>query len=181
MRERVVALDSDVWTYLMQANTLGYDPAQDPDKNLAREKSAVFQVFLYVDRIVILPTVKCQVARITDADRRSQHQGFGQVHLDEPLVDEASVVARARNLNQYHKGGQGEEEDCRIVAEAELANVDVLLSFDTDLRTRLTPHARLPLQAPFEYWKTLAIPRGTKPRREPDRCHPLYTAAWWHW
>lgn len=181
MRGRAVALDSDVTTYLMQANTAGYDPARDCDMEVAPERKAAFLVFLHIERIVALPTVRRQVARIADTDLRALHQGFELIHLDEPRLDEATVAIRARELEQYHKGGPGEEEDCRIVAEAELAGADALLSFDEDLRKRLGPHARLRLLAPSEYWTALGITQGTRPPKEPDRSHPLYSSAWWRW
>lgn len=176
-----VAFDSDILTYLMQANTAGYDPARDCDKEVAPEREAAFLLFLHVEPIVVLPTVKRQVARIPDADFRTLHQGFLMVHTEEPQLDEASIASRARKLGQHHKGDQGEEEDCRVVAEAELAAVDALLSFDMDLRRRLGPHARLPLLAPSEYWPVLGIPRGTRPPKEPDSLHPLYPETWWRW
>lgn len=165
----------------MQANTAGYDPARDCDGEVAPEREAAFLVFLHIEPILVLPTVKRQVARIPDADLRALHQGFELVHLEEPQLDEATVATRARELGQYHKGDQREEEDCRVVAEAELAGADSLLSFDKDLRKRLSPYARLPLLAPSEYWTALGIPRGTRPPKEPDRSHPLYPEPWWRW
>lgn len=64
--------------------------------------------------------MKRQVARIPDADFVALHHGFGLVHLEQPQLDEAAVAARANALGQYHQGRESEEEDCRIVAEAEL-------------------------------------------------------------
>jgi hypothetical protein len=85
MSRDAVALDSDVFTFLMQANTTGYDPTQDDDVKAAMEKVAVFRVFLHVERIVALPMVKKQVARIPHADFRTVHQGFLMVHLECPV------------------------------------------------------------------------------------------------
>lgn len=177
---RAVALDSDVTTFLMQANTAGYDPKGDTDAKVALEREAAFRVFLHAERIFALPTVNEQVARIPDADFRDLHKGFYLVHLEEPRLDASTVAARAQELGQYHKGGAA-KEDCQIVAEAELAGADVLLTFDGLLRKRLGLHARLRLLAPSEYWIALAVPRGATPAREPEMSHPLSDATWWRW
>jgi hypothetical protein len=165
----------------MQANTEGYDPQLDPDKKVAPERRAAFRVFLHVECILALPTVKQQVARIPNADLRNLHQGFHLVHLEEPLLDVSAVAARADELEPHHGGREGAAEDCQIVAEAELAGATVLLTFDETLRKRLGLRARLPLLSPSEYWVKLAISRGALPVREPAMAHPLSGATWWRW
>lgn len=185
MSRDAVALDADAFTFLMQANT-GYDPTQDSDVKVAMERVAVFRVFLHVERIIALPKVKSQVARIPHGDFRTVHRGFLRVHLEEPQVDDAAATARAKELGEYHQAREGaekrrREEDCRVVAEAELAEVDALLTFYKTLQKDLGSHARLRLLAPLEYWTALGIPRGATPVRVPDKTHPLYSADWWRW
>jgi predicted nucleic acid-binding protein len=109
-----------------------------------------------------------------------------QFNLEEPQVDDAAATARAKKLGQYHQAREGgekrrREEDCRVVAEAELAEADALLTFDKTLQKNLGSHARLRLLAPLEYWTALAIPHRATPVREPDKSHPLYHADWLRW
>jgi len=37
------------------------------------------------------------------------------------------------------------------------------------------------LMEPLAYLTSLKIPKGSKPRWEPDATNPLVTQTWWHW
>jgi hypothetical protein len=80
-------------------------------------------------------------------------------------------------LNEAHS----DEEDCRIVAEAELLEASWLVMFDKKLRRRLDRNARVALRYPSELWNELGIPRGTKPLFEPHPENPLIGESFWRW
>jgi hypothetical protein len=65
--DTLIAFDSNVLSYFLQANQAGYDPASDPDPMLAVEPVVAFRLFLYMDRAFVVPTVKREAKRIRDA------------------------------------------------------------------------------------------------------------------
>lgn len=73
-QDTLVAFDSNVLSYFLQANQAGYDPASDPDPVLAAERVAAFRLFLYMERAFVVPTVEREAKRIRDAIRRDEHR-----------------------------------------------------------------------------------------------------------
>jgi hypothetical protein len=74
-----------------------------------------------------------------------------------------------------------DEDDCRIVAEAELLEANHLVTFDKQMQKRLSGAARIPIVSASELWRQLEIPRGTPPIREPHATNPLSQQEWWRW
>ena len=178
----LVGLDTNVLDYFVRAMTEGYDPESDPDPVLAQEKVAAFRVFLFVDAVVVGPTVSEEI-------ENTRHPGFRQQltsvrdNLVEELVSlDATEVARQTDfLSRFHSGARN-HRDCLVVAEAEVGGLPVLLTFDAVLKKRLDGRTgSLRLTTPSEYWKQLNIPRGQRPRWHPSKTNPLYHATWWHW
>lgn len=174
-----VTFDSQVFTYLVEANSGAYNPATDTDQAVAQERIAALRIFLYHDVIVIPPTVAREFRSISDPERRQEHELFARVHLIEPdHLDPAKVDA----LATYYHGLHPSMNDCRIVAEAELLRIDFLLTHDADLFKHLGRRPGYPVLAlPSWFWQFMKIPRGKPPKWAPHPTHPLSQADWWRW
>lgn len=184
MIKALVGVDSNVLTYLIQASTGRYDPSTDPEPGLAPERVAAFRVFLYAQCLYIVPTVSKEVEAIrSNPGVRDWHLRFRDVLLGEVLgLDDSRVQERAEDLSKYHRDGRNFLNDCRIVAEAELGALHVLLTFDRRLRKNLDQQTgALRLRQPSEYWTELDIPQGTPPKWAPPSSNPLSKASWWRW
>lgn len=139
-----VTFDSQVFTYLIEANSGDYDPTTDPDQVVAQERVAALRVFLHHDIIVIPPTVGKESKSIPDHDRRKEHELFAHVHLIQPdHLDPTKVDALASHYFKFHPS----MDDCRIVAKAELLRIDFLLTHDTNLLKRLGHRKGYPVLA----------------------------------
>lgn len=180
-RYQLLALDAQVFTFLIQANSGLYDPATDSDLALATERVAVFRVFLYYPGLILaLPTVTRETGSIADPEWRRDHELFGRVQL---LTGMPLPTQKVDALAVYYESLHPSHiNDCRIVAEAELARVDFLLTYDFDLLKRLAAHTgHLQLEKPSSFWTFLNLPRGTPPNWIPHSSHPLAQANWWRW
>jgi hypothetical protein len=66
-----------------------------------------------------------------------------------------------------------------VVAEAEAAGAEVLLTCDARMIKHLGSRALLALMRPTEFMASLAIPPGTQPYWIPADGNPLATQTWW--
>lgn len=172
-----VGIDSQALTYLVEAIEPGYDPAADPA--LAAERVAMVRSYVYGGvRFWVMPTVEAEYNRIRNPDRHLRHQRAAWILLhDAPIRAPAGAIdTRASELRPFHAAGAN---DCRIVAEAELAGLSKLVTFDNDLIVHLTEHTRLTLQRPSAFWQSLGIGPGATPVLEPHPCNPLAHVDWW--
>ncbi len=173
-----IAFDSMVLTYFLDANQQGYDPTTDLDRNLAPQRRAAFRLALYAE-VFLLPTVERETRPIGDAFKRNEHLTWiWYHHLHEVLpewLDQALVSRRTADLSAHHAG----LNDCRLVAEAEAAGVNIIATNDPSLRTNLQSHTSIALMEPTECWTTLAIPKDSNPPWRPNRGHPHEHATWW--
>jgi predicted nucleic acid-binding protein len=169
----LVAIDSNVLTYLVEAIEPGYDPAAD-DPVLAAERIAMICTYLYAGvQFWVMPTVESEYNRIRDPSRHLRHQRAAWILLHDAPVD--APGNRAGHLTGFHGG----VEDCRIVAEAEASGVATLVTRDDDLIANLGPHTKLVLQYPSAFWASLGIPPGSTPHLEPSPSNPLAHVSWW--
>ena len=146
---------------------------------LAPERIATFRLFLYCQPH-ILPSVTAEAGLIPDDTKLDKHLRFIGSAFAEFIPDNEQdqiIDQRAKTLNKFHSG----KSDCRIVAEAEVGEVPTLISLDSKLISRLTPHTSVALRRPSEFWSELAFPPGTPPKWMPAPGHPLEHATWWRW
>lgn len=174
-----VGVDTNILAFLAQAARGMYDPAADAHRVLRPERVTAYRVFLHSACIAVTPTVHEEIQRTADPRERAELAGWKDALLVELLdVHPDAVEARTRWLRRHHTW----ERDCRIVAEAELAGLDVLLTFDKTLRKGLDGRtAPLRIRYPSEYWAELQIPRGQMSLQSPVPTKPLHTASWWRW
>jgi len=175
-----VGLDSDALTFLVEAMSGDYDPANDPS-GTAVERVAMFRIFLHADHpLCLTPTVQRQYDAISCGKRHRAHWDVHQFHLCDAAgeVPSGPDQARVSHFRSLHSGS----DDCIIAAEGEAADLTLLLSRDADFARRLNPALRgLKIERPSAYWNRLAIPMGARPRCEPAAGNPVLLAAWWKW
>lgn len=171
-----IAIDTQCFSYLIDAIT-GLDEPMDP---LAEERKALIRCWFYVAETFYLPeTVISECAAIRHADRKELHESFIRVlFMDSPIQDATAVDARVIQLMAVHP----REKDCRVLAETEELKPAVLLTYDKNFLSRLSPIAEgATLFTPSVYWASLNIPRGASLKIRPDITNPLNQRTWWLW
>jgi len=175
---RHVGLDSQCLSYLLDSIA----DISEPTGQLADEKVALLRSWFYKPgafAFILTETVISEVARIRNVERREFHESFIRtLFLNYPVRDLTTVQARTAQLAVYHSG----LSDCRILAEAEELELNVVLTYDHDFWNRLsTVSATTKLMKPSSYWASLGIPKGAKPVTVPHHTNPLNEQPWWRW
>jgi hypothetical protein len=156
-----IAFDSNVLTFFLDANRRQHGvTAEDP---LREQRIAGFLPFLFC-RPFIVRTVTAEAERIKDDPKLREHMesiwySFAECVPNDPQI--ITIERRASDLERFHPG---EFSDCRILAEVEMCEVPLLVTFDTRFQRRLSPHTKVRIQTPVECWQSLAIPPGTSPQ-----------------
>jgi hypothetical protein len=178
-RDPLIAFDSNVLTFFLDANRGAYEVR--PDDPFTEQRIAAFRLFLYC-KVVIVPAVTTEAQAIRDAGKQEEHlrliaTNFVEFNPDD--CQERAIERRAVELLPHHPRGA---EDCRILAEVEQdGGPPVLVTFDNAFRRDLAAHTRVLLQSPVECWTGLSIPRGTPSMWVPGRGHSLEDETWWRW
>lgn len=175
---RGAALDSNCITYLSEALSQGYDPENDGDGTIRPERVALVRLLLYTKEVFVCPRSREQVEAIPDEVRLALQQWIGDQLLPELVVtDVERVDERVVELVNLHP----DEDDCRILAEAELGRASILLTRDEDFTKRLGDTSAIPIRTPSGYWEDLNLPQGAKPMVVPHPTNPLGQLNWWRW
>lgn len=173
----IIGFDSNVLSAFLLANNGRVSLSHgDP---LANERLATYRLFLHC-RPFILPSVTVEAGLIPDGVKLDEHLRFIAYSFAEVIPDEYQkqlITRRAAELGKFHTG----ELDCRIVAEAEVGGVPIVVSLDSKLISRLSPHTSIRLRRPTELWSDLALPPGTPSKWVPGPGHPLEHERWWRW
>ena len=173
-----ISLDTNALTFFVNAISVGYDPSVDsPD--VAREKIAIIKIFFYTgDLFFIVPTVEKEYNNIKDVVFKDDHSEVHSVLMNDYLATPNKNDVKDRQ--DYYFGFHGKREDCRILAEAELAGYDVLLTYDKKLINRVKGKTiSILLLMPSEYLAMLNIPSGARPVWAPHKTNPLSRKSWW--
>ena len=174
-----IALDSNVLIFAIEASGGDY---QFSSHNCIRDEGiAAFRLCLY-SRPFIVRTVMAETERVieNDAKLRAHRSSLLPMLAQCPPDDDQiwEIEKRAAELERFHAG---QIHDCRILAEVEVCGVTVLVTFDTNLQKRLSPHTTVRIQTPVQCWQSLAILPGTEPKWSPAPGHPLTSEDWWRW
>jgi hypothetical protein len=176
-----IAPDSNILTYFLQANSGFYEPEEDPQPDLAAERVAVYRLFLYGPKLVIVPSVLAEAQKIPATATRDEHVQWIYYHFREVLpewLDQSDVTKRQVCYSALHPKAM----DCKAVAEAESAGINRFITFDGRLRKRLAGKTeKILIQTPTECWAELAVPKGAQPNVLPAPEHPLANVSWWRW
>lgn len=172
-----IAVDSNCFTYLFQAMKIGYDPKNDSDCRIAIEKSSMLKIFLHVGNLCVLPDVKDEVKQIRDQLKLNGHLILGSVLLRNiDNLDNSQVMQYAQQYANFHS----KQKDCRILAQAKVAGLDFLLTFDQAFLDNLQDKTQsVCLLEPSKYLERLNIPVGSEPKLIPDNLNPLSAMDWW--
>jgi predicted nucleic acid-binding protein len=177
---QAVAIDSNMLTNLHDALSPAFDPNGRANFNLVEQKVALVRTVFYWDgTLKIVPTVSVEYQRIQDTARRQSHDAFAMVLFDEIVELELKEVERLKN---YYLEFHSDVDDCQIVAEAEAAQLDILITYDADLRLHLGAKLhKLRLMDAQEFWQGLQIPKGASPKILPKQGNPVREKTWWLW
>lgn len=176
-KKKLIGIDSQCITYLIQGLSNEYCPFD----LLSDEKRALVRIFFYYYIPFYVPeTVERECKRIADEKKCYIHQSLIDCSLFQmPPVDSKDLINLANNFFEHHKGKKT-LDDCKILAECELGGLDILLTLDTEILTRLkTQTKKISIMKPNKFWEQLNIPLGTKPFSVPLSGHPLENATWW--
>lgn len=174
-----VGVDSNALTYLIEVVDPAYDPNLDKS-GLSDDRISMLRIFFYGGyTYYVLPTVLDEFKQIEDTLKRNAHESFCQVLTEHGIwdFDRHQIGKRVQELLPYHN----RKRDCQIVAEAELGGLDTLLTRDSNFLSRLTQKAKLSLQSPHQFWKTLNIEPGSGRKISPHPSNPLVNKQWWIW
>jgi hypothetical protein len=170
-----ITIDSNALTYLLQSMEPEYDPVND----LARtERIAMIRTFMYFSRsYYILPEVGKEYQRIKGQSWRKSHENLvgSLLHEVDWSMDENELTRK----RDYFLSRHSKAADCRVLAEAELANMDVLLSNDKKFIERLSDLTAVNLTTPSSFWHLLGLSPGSDPLIIPNFTNPLYFKGWW--
>jgi len=177
-KKSAITVDSNCLTYLI---TVMNDVLQ-PCGNLAAEKTALFRILIYSPPIYYTNTVKEEYGKISNEERREMHENESVLSYHPIIFGVSKIPNIADEYNKYHKG-ERRYRDCKILAEAELMNADVLLTYDDDFHRNLRSRSHhVKLLKPCECWDMLAIRHGAKPKWRPIRnTNPMCNVTWWEW
>lgn len=172
----LVGLDSQCLSYLLDA----ISSVTEPTDALASEKKALIRIWFYTPiTYYTSETVVSEATAIQEPVRRELHTSSLRVlFLDPPVQDREKVEARTTQLSASHQ----KLNDCRIVAEAEDLQLDILLTYDRRLLKRLGLLCKkMRIMRPRSFWSSLDIPYGADLVNMPHVTNPLRTQTWWRW
>jgi predicted nucleic acid-binding protein len=173
-----IAIESNTLTYFIEAISRAYDPQKDMSKELAKEKIAMVRIYLYTDATYhVLPTVINEYFYINDDHWRKEHEEVVSILcLDHWKFNVQQLEIRKDYLLKHHR----KQSDCMILAEAEAANMDYLLTYDKTFINKLAANAeRVKIIKPSDYFDGLRIKPGSPPVKSPKPPNTLSQKKWW--
>jgi len=129
-----IALDSQCFTYIVDS----WSAVEAPFGAQAEEQVALFRLYTYTPVcFYVTAAARAECARIPEFERAAQHNSFlSTLFQPIPLLAPETVRDLSTHFSQWHSG----RVDCEILAETSIAELDVLLSYDSKLLRRLAPH-----------------------------------------
>jgi hypothetical protein len=169
-----IGLDSNCYTYLIDVMS----KLQQPTDPLAEQRIALFRTFLYrKGGLWLTPTLRKEFEAIPSIDRSAFHSSWTSLFPETQPIDQSRIEIRVFELNKLHS----DIRSCRILAEAEDAGLNGLLTFDNGFISKLSSHTQVSLQRPVEFWNSLGIPRGATPVTFPRTDNAMLAENWWCW
>lgn len=156
--ERMMGVDSNCLSFIIDA----LEGIEKPTDSLAEQRIALARIFFYTGQTFFtMPTVKSEVENIRDSIRKAKHESWMMTHFGTlPIhIPEDAISQRAQRFKRFHS----KERDCMLLAEAEAAQLEILLSFDFDFVDHLAGKSNVILMKPLDCWNALSIPRGSPP------------------
>lgn len=171
-----IAIDTQCCSYFI--DTL--NSAEIPIGVFSEEKIALIRIFVYMPNTFYLtPTLIKECIEIPNIERKQLHDNYNMVMMSKIDVPNSKrLESLIEEYLQYHSG----VNDCKILAEAALTGLDVLLSYDTDFIKHLSGSCkRLRLIKPSDFWAKQDYPNGIKENKSPHCSNPLFGQLWYKW
>lgn len=171
----MLAIDSNAMTYWIESMACETAPAN-------HEHLALVRIFLWIPSEAcfrLTPTVEDEYLAITSNPNLDNHISWAMSHISalRPLPDPTRLAKRTSDLLNHHTG----HNDCKIVAECELMEVQTLVTCDERLHARLAKQTNVRIRFPTEYWASMDVARGSRPNRIPTCDNPMSRYSWWRW
>jgi len=171
-----IGIDSNCLSYLIDAAS-GEKGAATA---ILEEGIALVRIWFYsTDRFSVTATVAAECSQIKNPTKNAVHAAFTSQGYWGVLVRNAEATCKRADALEHLHSGRG---DRLALAEAEDAELDILLTYDKDfLKLGSSSGSPVRLIKPTVYWKQLNVPRGTRPSNLPTAGNPLETQRWWVW
>ncbi len=155
-----ISLDSSTLNYLIEALDPKYNPVYDERSNYLQRVSMIRIFFNGGLNCNILPQVLKEVGDICEHTMRETDEPTDGVlfHKIAPQCSELDLQKRTEELLQIHP----KENDCTLLAEAEFAGMDVLLTRDELFRNRLNPLSKVEILFPSDCLGLINIQKDTQ-------------------
>lgn len=128
-------------------------------------------------RCGILSQVLKEVGDISKEKWRDTHESTAGILFHEvvPNWSNNDLKMRKEVLLKSHP----KEKDCTLLAEAELASINVLLTRDEQFRNRLNPISSVEIIFPSDFLESMDIQKKAAPKFSPLEPNPLSGKSWW--
>jgi hypothetical protein len=176
MSARLLAIDWRVLNFLQLSMTPGYNPAADNSDDAAERVAILRCCICAACFYLILPSLMAEIEGLPIVESDI----YGRIPCLQtscPKWDPApeTVEQRTKELLIHHVN----EKNCRLVAEAERAQVEALLTSDRDLIRDLRGRCAVSLARPGDFWRSLGIPKDAMPVWVPSIHSYLGEHSWW--
>jgi predicted nucleic acid-binding protein len=173
--KEITILDSNCYTYLLEAMSFSDEPPEF--LALRDEKVSLLRLYLYSDMtFAISDTVRNEYLKIRQPTKLKLHESTNTCLLETISPDIKKVIELVEIARKKHNS----RSDCKIWAEAVLAQAAYLITCDKKLAKRL---ADLSLNtiiiSPIELFNKLKIPKKSEPKILPHCDNPLSKLNFW--
>jgi hypothetical protein len=173
-----IAIDSNALTYLISAMEPDYDPLNDIPSN-KKERQAMLRIFLYQGKpFYVLPQVTKEYHDIPSYVWRNMHGStVGALLIEFRIANQKIEIDQRRE--DFLKVHENNHKDCQLLAEAEVAGMNVLLTRDKIFKNTLSKMTTIRIMYPSEYCESLNLQSDISPHLAPVESNPLFGKTWW--
>ncbi len=173
-----IAIDSNALTYLIKAMEPSYDPLMDIPSN-RKERQAMLRIFLYQgEPFYVLPQVTKEYHDIPSYLWRNMHGStVGALLIEYRIANQVIEMDNRRDV--FLKVHKNNHKDCQLLAEAEMASMNVLLTRDKLFKNALSGMTTIRIMYPSEYFESLNLRSDMSPTLSPVESNPLFGKTWW--
>ncbi len=171
-----ISLDANALTFLIEAIDPQYNPLYDKQLNYLQRISTI-RIFLNDGSSCgILPQVVKEVGDICEYKTRVTAEPTDEISFHKVTLQcsDLDLQKRTEELLQIHP----KKNHCILLAEAEFAGIDVLLTRDELFRNRLNPLSNVEIIFPSDYLALMNMQQDTKPEFRAPESNPLLGKSW---
>ena len=171
-----IGIDTQCVSYIISV----MQEVSEPIDNLAPEKIALFRTYLYMpNTLYITPTVRKECSEISDIVKKEAHDSFFSTLFCTLYPED---ILKVEQLKNNYLSFHNHENDCQILAEAQVVGINTVLSYDFKFISRLSKQStHVRLLEPTKFWAEMSIPKGSRPNKKPHWSNPIGGHTWWQW